>query len=84
MEKKPTQANSFFESGKSTNGTAKQQKATFGENLPTYSEMEEIYFNEVRRRSNHEKVTMMRLSGLKEKDFVLRLKKINKKKGKVL
>lgn len=83
MGQKSTQYDSFPDSGNSIGDIAKQKRVIFGDELPTYPEMEAIYLNEVVKRSKHEKAIMSRLSGLKEKDFLLRLKKINKKKGKV-
>ncbi len=58
----------------------KDKKVSFGDVLPTLAELEEIYLNEVMKRSKENKSMAAKLSGLRRKTLSYRLQKLEKKR----
>lgn len=55
-----------------------QKEIVFGEELPTFTEMEILYVNEVMKRTKGDRTKAAKLAGLTIKTFINRLRKINK------
>lgn len=84
MEQKVTHSDSIYKPGNSNSDNPKVKKIIFGKDVPTHSEIVEIYMDEVIKRAKGNRVIISQLSGLKSKDFSLLMKKINKKKKNLM
>jgi DNA-binding NtrC family response regulator len=78
IEKNTGQNGSAFNGGDDL--SHKEKKVFFGDVLPTFAELEEIYLKEVMRRSNGNKSMAAKLSGLQRKTLAYRLQKLEKKR----
>jgi DNA-binding NtrC family response regulator len=78
IEKNTGQNGSAFNVGDDL--SHKDKKISFGDVLPTLAELEEIYLNEVMKRSKENKSMAAKLSGLQRKTLSYRLQKLEKKR----
>jgi DNA-binding NtrC family response regulator len=56
----------------------REKKITFGDPLPTFKEVEEMYIKETLKKVNGKKTTAARIAGLSNKDFANRLRRLTK------